>query len=198
MLYIAVVSGDKESCVAIMNHRDYFKKLQHIIDEGIENGVYIVTKNKTLEDLFRSFLYRNFKKYEHYENMPPTSNQPGQLYRTTKTHKFDNPADITVDNLKFRPITAQCGTYTYNASPVIVNYLKPLFSNNEYIIRNTPKFAKIIREQDPLKSNEQYVCYDVESLFINVPVHEIIEYIITELCVESKLPKLCSKLIFER
>ena len=107
-------------------------------------------------------------------------------------------ADITVDNLKFRPITAHCGTYTYNASPVIVNYLKPLFSNNEYIIRNTPKFAKIIREQDPLKSNEQYVCYDVESLFINVPVHEIIEYIITELCVESKLLKLCSKLIFER
>ena len=64
---IAVVSGDKESCVAIMNRSDCFKKMQHMIDEGIENGVYIVTKDKTLEDLklFRSFLYRNFKKYKH-------------------------------------------------------------------------------------------------------------------------------------
>ena len=85
---IAVVSGDKESYVVIMNRSDYFKKLQHMIDEGIENGVYIVTEDKTLKDLklSRSFLYRNFKKYEYYEKMLPTSNQPGQLYGTAKTH----------------------------------------------------------------------------------------------------------------
>ena len=85
---IAVVSGEKESCVVIMNRSDYFKKLQHMIDEGIENGVYIVTEDKTLKDLklSRSFLYRNFKKYEYYEKMLPTSNQPGQLYGTAKTH----------------------------------------------------------------------------------------------------------------
>ena len=46
-----VVSWDKGSYVVIMNHNDYFKKLQHMIDEGIENGVYIVTEYKTLEDL---------------------------------------------------------------------------------------------------------------------------------------------------
>ena len=44
---IAVVSGDKESCVVIMNGCDCFKKLQHMIDEGIQNGVYIVTEDKT-------------------------------------------------------------------------------------------------------------------------------------------------------
>ena len=61
---IAVVSGDKESCVVIMNRSDYFKNLQHMINEGIQNGVYIVPKDRTLEDikLFRSFLYRNVKK----------------------------------------------------------------------------------------------------------------------------------------
>ena len=49
-----------------------------MIDEGLENGVYIVTEDKTLEHLklFRNFLYRNFKKYEHYEKILPTSNQP--------------------------------------------------------------------------------------------------------------------------
>ena len=55
---IAVVSGDKESWVVIMNRSDYFKKLQHMTDEGIENRVYIVTEDKTLEylKLFHSFL----------------------------------------------------------------------------------------------------------------------------------------------
>ena len=45
-----------------------------MMDEGIENGDYIVTDDKKLEDfkLFRSFLYRSFKKYEHYEKMLPT------------------------------------------------------------------------------------------------------------------------------
>ena len=113
---IAAVFGDKESFIVILNRSDFFKKLQHMIDEGIQNGVYIVTKDRTLEDikLFRSFLYLNFKKYEHYKKMLPTSNQPRQLYGTSKTHQFDNTADITVDNLKFCPIIAQSGTYTYN------------------------------------------------------------------------------------
>ena len=171
-----------------------------MIDEGIENGIYSVTEDKTLEDLrlFCSFLYCNFKKYEHYEKMLLTSNQPGQLYGTAKTHKFNNTTDITVDNLKFGLIIAQSGTYTYNAAQVFTNYFKPLYSNNEYIILNTQEFAKMIREQDPLKSNEQYVSEDVESLFANVPVHKTIEYIINEIYVENKLPKLGSKLIFKR
>ena len=98
-----------------------------MIDEGIQNGVYIVTEDRTLKDLklFCSFLYRNFTKYEHYEQMLPTSNQPGQLYGTAKTHTFSNTTDITADNLKFHPIIVQSGTYTCKAAQVIANYLKP-------------------------------------------------------------------------
>ena len=46
---------------------------------------------------------------------------------------------------------------------------------------------KIIRQQDPSKSNEECVFYDVESLFNNVPVHLTIEYVINEIYVENKL-----------
>ena len=81
---------------------------------------------------------------------------------------------------------AQSGAYIDNDA----NYLKPLCSNNEYIIWDTQEFEKIIREQDPLKYNEQYVSYDVESLFTNVPVQETTEYIINEIYKENKLPKL--------
>ena len=69
-----------------------------------------------LDDLktFRSFLYRNFwGKYEYYKKILPESNQPGQLYDTANTHEFISIADITLENLKLRPIIAQSGIHFY-------------------------------------------------------------------------------------
>ena len=129
--------------------------------------------------------------------MLPTSNQPGQLYGTAIIHKLDNTADIAVDNLKFCPIIAQSRTYTYNAVQIIANYLKSLCSNNEVYHSKHPIIARIIREQSPLKSNEQCVSYNIEPLFTNIPVHKTIEYIINKIQEENKLPKLFSKLIFK-
>ena len=71
--------------------------------------------------------------------MRPVSYKPGKLYTTAKTHKF-NSLDITVDNLQFRPIISQIGTYTYNALRVISQYLKPL-CENEYKISDTQRLA---------------------------------------------------------
>ena len=82
--------------------------------------------------------------------MLPKSNQPGQLFGTAKTHKFNRIEDMTLEILKFRPIIAQSGTYTNNAAQVIADYLKPLCSDNDYIIRNTEKFPKLLQQQDPL------------------------------------------------
>ena len=97
------------------------------------------TEDNTLRDLkhFQDFLYRNFKNNEHYNKMYPTSNQPAQLHGTAKTHKHGNIDEINVQSLNFRPIIAQTGTCTYNAAQVISNYLKPLYTCNEYIIGNT-------------------------------------------------------------
>ena len=47
-------------------------------------------------------------------------------------------------------------------------------------------------------SNEEYVSYDVKSLFTNVPIQETIDYILDEIYVKNKLPKICSTLILER
>ena len=40
--------------------------------------------------------------------------------------------------------------------------------------------------------------YDIESLFTNVSITETIEYILDEIYVNNKLPKLCIRLIFKR
>ena len=35
-----------------------------------------------------------------------------------------------------------------------------------------------LKQQDPLLPDKEYVSYDVESLFTNVPVHVTIDYIL--------------------
>ena len=44
-----------------------------------------------------------------------------------------------------------------------------------------------LKQQDPLLPDEEYVSYDVESLFTNVPVHETIDYILQEIYVMKRL-----------
>ena len=75
---LAVVPGDKDSCVIIMKRADYIAKMQTMIDDSITCGVYTPTTDNTLKDLktFGDFLYRNFKDHLQYEKMLPTSNQP--------------------------------------------------------------------------------------------------------------------------
>ena len=199
---VAVMQGDKDSCVVIMNKKDYLEKLQGMIDEGMEDGIYECTSDTILQDMkkFNDFLYRHFKKThpELYTEMTASAGQPGQLYGSAKTHKFENISDIKVENLKFRPIISQVGTFTHAAAQVIGNYLKPLVEDNEYMIKNTQDFAAIIRDQPPLHPTEEYVSYDVESLFTNVPVLETIEYILDEIYKRDKLPYLCKRSLFKK
>ena len=97
--------------------------------------------------------------------MLSSSNQPAQVQGTAKTHKFDDINEIAVDQLKFRPIIAQTGTYMYKTAQVISEYLKPLHENNNFVIKNTQNLAQLIREQPPLEENEEYASYDVNRYF---------------------------------
>ena len=96
--------------------------------------------------------------------MKPDSNQLARLYGTAKTHKFGFLEDITVANLKFRPIIDQTGNFTYNAAKVIPDYLRPL-CKNEYSINDTKKFPNMFSSTPPLADDEEDVSYNVaESL----------------------------------
>ena len=185
---IVVVKGDTDSSVVIMKKLDYAIKLDTMIDYGIMKGTHVETNDNTLKELllFQDFLYRNFRNYERYEDMQPDSNQPARLYGTAKTHKFETLEDITVANLKFRPIIDQTGTLTYNAAKVISDYLRPL-CKNEYSINDTQKFPSMLSSIPPLQDDEEDVSYDVESLFTNIPIQETINYIIEQIYVHKKL-----------
>ena len=49
---------------------------------------------------------------------------------------------------------------------------------NLYVVIMTQEFPKLLQQQDPLLPNEEYVPYDVQSLFTNVPIQETIDYIL--------------------
>ena len=83
---------DKDSFVIIIHKLDYVTKMEEMIKNGIQKGVYVETEDNTLRDLkcFQNFLYQNFQNNEHYNKMYPSLNQPAQLYWTVKTHKHEN------------------------------------------------------------------------------------------------------------
>ena len=88
--------------------------------------------------------------------------------------------------MKFRPIVDQTGTFTYNCSKVIGEYLKPL-CQNEYSIKDTQCFPEMLRDLPPLKNNEEYISYDVDSLFTNIQLKEAIDYILEEIYVNENM-----------
>ena len=156
-------SADKESYVVLIDMVDYQNKLQKMVDDGIKNGIYKLADDNALKDLkpFKSGLYRSFRKYEHCEEMLSKSNHPGQVYVTAKTQEFINIDEITIDNLKTRPIIAQTGRYTYNAAQVIAKYLKRLCIGNNYIIRNTQEFSMSLKQQEPSLPDKGYISHNV-------------------------------------
>ena len=55
----------------------------------------------------------------------------------------------------------------------------------------------MIKNQTPLSSDEEYVSYDVDSLFANIPAEETIEYIIHQICSKTIFRRLMYKLTTE-
>ena len=56
----------------------------------------------------------------------------------------------------------------------------------------------MLKSQPPLQDDEEFVSYDVESLFTNVPVRETVDYIMDKIYKEEKLPIIATKLTFKR
>ena len=96
---IVVLTADKESCTVILNKYDHIKKVNDIIEDGIKQMKFVETTDDTCNELrrFQDFLHRHFYKHEHYEEMCPRFNQPGQFFATAKTHKFESISDITLE-----------------------------------------------------------------------------------------------------
>ena len=146
------------------------------------------------EEKLVSFL-KVFKKSigeDLYKSLYPQSSQAGIMYGSSKTHK------LLVDSFnKLRSILPAYNTYTYKWAKFFV----PLFQHltpNEFTLKDSFEFAKIICEHN----SGLFVAFlDIYSLFTNVPLEEIINICVNELCksnstihslTRNKLPKCFS------
>ena len=111
--------------------------------------------------------------------------QPARLFGSAKTQKFDSLNNINVVNLKLQPIIDYTGTCYYKTRKFISKYLKPL-TNNEFIINNTQNFPAMLNNV-PISEDEEDVSYDVESIFIYIPIKDTIDFICDEIYVHKKL-----------
>ena len=48
---IVILAADKKSCTIILNKSDYIRKINNIIEEGMQQGKYIETIDTTQSDL---------------------------------------------------------------------------------------------------------------------------------------------------
>ena len=102
-----------------------------------------------------------------------------------------------LQKFRFRPIVDQTGNATYNAVKVIGEYLEPL-ARNKHKINDCLNFSDMIKALASLQINEEYVLYDVDSLFTNIPLKETIDYFIHEIYNEKLLKPICKKIIFKQ
>ena len=196
---IVVLSADKESCTVILNKTDYVNKVNEMINEGISKGKYIETVDSTHKDLkhFQDFLYRHFYKTTYYDGMRPISNQPARFFATAKTHKFDTAENINVKDLKLKPIIDQTGTYIYDASKIVAEFLKP-HARNEFTISDTLAFPELLKN---IENSDDYedVSYNVESLFTSIPIKEMHKiYIMHKIYTKNVIEPMCKKSIFKK
>ena len=62
---------------------------------------------------------------------------------------------------------------------------------------DTQLFPSLLKENTPLSLDEEYILYDVKSLFINIPTDKTTSYMINKIYM-NKLPQVCSKIILKR
>ena len=124
------------------------------------------------KQLFRDLLDNDKISKDEYGKICPKGSRPGILYVNLKIHK------PVVDNLpKLKSILAAISTPRYNLAKFLIPILEPL-THKEFTIKDSFSFAKDITTYD---SSFFMASFDVESLFINIPLNKTINNSVSDL-----------------
>ena len=144
------VSKFKE--IAVERGKEIFLLLQHE-----DKLIYMTEYPKQVKSSVTTVLYKH---------LHPQGSQRGIMYGLSKIYK-----PLVNIFLKLRPILSAINTCTYKWAKIFVSFIKPFTSNN-YTVKDSFDFAKDIAQQS---SKLVMAFLDVDSLFTNIPLDEIIE-----------------------
>ncbi|GJQ72112.1 hypothetical protein Trydic_g3208 [Trypoxylus dichotomus] len=98
----------------------------------------------------------------------------------SRIHKPGNP---------LRPIVSTCGSPTYELAKYVAKQLVQYSGNTKSFVKNSERFIEVLQQQEITKE-DLLVSYDVESLFTNAQVKQILEIIKQQLIPKGLQPDL--------
>ena len=158
----------------------------------------------SIQNYLRGLVRRGELDKDSYKNIRPRNAKPARAHGFPKIHKAFHQLP------KFRPIIDTTGTTHYSVGKFISELLQPL-TLNEFTLKDTFDAANRIQAISPTLFAEGYefVSFDVESLFTNVPLQRTLKIIIDRIynkkLVKTKLKKstlrklirdTCTKTVF--
>ena len=168
---ITISRPDKGRGVVILNRNDYINKVQTILSDNskfqhVSDDPFVLSLK--LEDKLNRFLRKlksqNILDQSTYDSLLISGSSPGTLYGLPKVHK---------GNIPVRPILSACCTHSFNLAKFFVPILSA-YTIDEYTTKNSYEFVSSLQSIPHIDS--KFLCsYDVESLFTNVPLREVID-----------------------
>ena len=175
--YRVILKPDKGNGIVLINKTEYNVALKKLFSD--RSKFKVIQKNPTLTRLKTTQNYVNtmFKRYEISEEkkkqLRPMAAKLGHAHGLPKTQE-------AYANLpSFRPIIDTTSTPYYNIGKFLSSLLQPL-THNDYNLKDSFDAVKRIRSVPPelFDGDDQFVSFDVQSLFTNVPVKKTITIIL--------------------
>ena len=160
---ICVLPADKECTTMVMDHVDYDRKFQEMLDD---QKTYRKLKNDLAPALERRMNSRllalrrqNILPKELYDRPRSSGGRTPVVYGLPKVDKT---------GVTLRPIVSFVKSPTYHLSKYLSRILSPLVGHSQSAVRNSKDFVDSVKLL-VVKSDELLVSFDVVSLFTNVP-----------------------------
>ena len=171
---LVVQKVDQGNSLVLVDKDVYVNYMENILkDQSKSEKVKIKTRilnfqvnhEKRINEYLKSLKNLGSLSVDQYKKIKAVGSRPGFLYGLCKVHKA-----VGDTCPPFRPILSAIGTPTYKIAKFLVPVLNCL-TVNEFTIKDSFPFAKEIVDQD---RSLFMASLDVDSLFTNIPLDEII------------------------
>ena len=161
--------ADKSSAIVIMNKEDYDNKVYELLGDVNTYKKLRSDPNQKVASEFNKKMKRLLEgKNELIRKVSVMNPTLAYMYGLVKTHKPNNP---------IRPIISSVGSVSYKLSKYLAKLLSPFVGTvSDSFILNSEDLTNKIKT---LNLNYRYklVSFDVKSLFTNVPLDDILNFL---------------------
>ncbi|XP_045460391.1 uncharacterized protein LOC123670856 [Harmonia axyridis] len=168
---LLITRADKGNKTVIMTNTEYEEKMSILLKD---NTTYIKTKRDmtlTLEKennkIIKNWKEKGFISEIDYKTLIIHNSKTPKIYGLPKIHKEGNP---------LRPIVSCVQSPLYHLSKYLAEILTRTTGNNEYYIKNSIELKEQLNKLK-INKNDKLYSLDVVSLYTNIPIELVKEYI---------------------